>query len=71
MCLTLLTRVGEGTKLVLLGDSNQSDTPNYIKDGLADAVNRLRDCPDVGIVEFTKEDIVRSTIVKEIIKRYE
>lgn len=64
-----LTRIGEDCKVVINGDVQQSDIrgPN----GLADAVARLTDLPDVYMHEFSRSDIVRSGLVREIIDRYE
>jgi phosphate starvation-inducible PhoH-like protein len=64
-----LTRIGEGCKVVINGDIAQSDIkgPN----GLADAVQRLGGLSDIYIHEFTRNDIVRSGLVREIIDRYE
>lgn len=64
-----LTRIGEDCKVVINGDIQQSDIrgPN----GLADAIARLTDLPDVYIHEFSRGDIVRSGLVREIIDRYE
>ncbi len=64
-----LTRIGEDCKVVINGDINQSDIrgPN----GLADAVARLGDLPNVYVHEFEREDIVRSGLVRDIIDRYE
>jgi len=64
-----LTRIGEDCKVVINGDILQSDIrgPN----GLADAVGRLRDLPNVYVHEFARADIVRSGLVKDIIDRYE
>ena len=64
-----LTRIGEDCKVVINGDIKQSDIrgPN----GLADAVQRLADLPNVYVHEFVREDIVRSGLVKDIIDRYE
>lgn len=64
-----LTRIGEDCKVVINGDINQSDIrgPN----GLADAVERLSDLPNVYVHEFGREDIVRSGLVRDIIDRYE
>lgn len=64
-----LTRIGEDCKVVINGDVQQSDIrgPN----GLADAVARLSDMSDVYIHEFSRGDIVRSGLVREIIDRYE
>ena len=64
-----LTRIGEDSKVVINGDINQSDIqgPN----GLADAVNRMKDLRQIYIHEFDRDDIVRSGLVREIIDRYE
>ena len=64
-----LTRIGEDCKVVINGDVNQSDIrgPN----GLADAVARLGDLPNVYVHEFARDDIVRSGLVRDIIDRYE
>lgn len=64
-----LTRIGEDCKVVINGDIDQSDIrgPN----GLADAVARLGDLPNVYVHEFVREDIVRSGLVRDIIDRYE
>lgn len=64
-----LTRIGEGCKVVINGDINQSDIRG--KNGLSDAINLLDDLPDVYIHEFEREDIVRSGLVRDIIDRYE
>lgn len=64
-----LTRIGEGCKVVINGDIQQSDIrgPN----GLADAVCKLNDLPDVYVHQFVRDDIVRSGLVRDIIDRYE
>lgn len=63
-----LTRIGDNCKILVTGDLNQSDIKG--KNGLADAVVRLEDMENVGIIKFTEEDILRNPIVKEIEKRY-
>ncbi len=64
-----LTRIGENCKVVVNGDTNQSDIrgPN----GLDDAVNRLRGVPGVHVHTFKKEDSVRSGLVRDVLDRYE
>jgi phosphate starvation-inducible PhoH-like protein len=64
-----LTRIGEGCKVVINGDIQQSDIrgPN----GLADAVIKLSDLPGVYVHQFERNDIVRSGLVRDIIDRYE
>ena len=59
----LLTRVGEGTKLVLNGDIMQSDLKEA--DGLTKVVHLVKKhMLPIPIIEFTLDDIVRSDICK-------
>jgi len=68
----VLTRVGEGCKLVIDGDPGQSDLPGYKKQsGLYLLKHILAGVPDVGIVEFDKHDIVRSRVVIDIVQAFE
>jgi phosphate starvation-inducible PhoH-like protein len=64
-----LTRIGEGCKVVVNGDVDQSDIrgPN----GLADAIYRVRGLPNVHVHSFEREDIVRSGLVRDLMDRYE
>lgn len=70
-----LTRIGEGSKLIVDGDINQTD----LKDGrgvlqlsgLEQAWNLLKGIPEIGRVTFTREDIVRHGLVRKILDRYE
>lgn len=64
-----LTRIGEGCKVVINGDIEQSDIRGH--NGLADAVDRLGGLPNVYIHKFEREDIVRSGLVRDIMDRYE
>lgn len=64
-----LTRIGEGSRVVVNGDIRQSDIRGA--NGLADAVERLQDLPGVYVHRFERADIVRSGLVREIIDRYE
>lgn len=63
-----LTRIGEGSKIVMTGDPNQSDIRGT--NGLVDIVTRMNNVPDVGIVRFGMEDVVRHEIVKVVEERY-
>jgi phosphate starvation-inducible PhoH-like protein len=63
-----LTRIGDNCKVIIDGDLEQKDI--LTQSGLADAVNRLKHTKKVGLIEFTVEDIVRSGIVKDIIRAY-
>jgi len=63
-----LTRIGANCKVVITGDPNQSDIHGL--NGLVDAVTRLKGVNNLGIIEFSKEDILRNPIVKDIEERY-
>jgi phosphate starvation-inducible protein PhoH and related proteins len=66
---TALTRLGTGSKIVIMGDPRQSDIDIPVN-GLSDAVKRLAGIPEIGIVNFTKDDIVRHGLIKTILQRY-
>ena len=67
---TFLTRLGTNCKMVICGDELQQDV-NLPRNGLTDVVGRLKNLSDVGIVRFTREDIVRNGLIKQILERYE
>jgi len=66
-----LTRLGEGSRMVVTGDPSQSDLESNQRSGLMDAVARLRGFQDIGVVEFTNKDIVRHPLVEQIVRAYE
>lgn len=70
---TVLTRVGENSKLVVTGDTAQCDLHPDMreKNGLIDAVYRLQGLEDVGMIEFTPEDVVRHAVIPSILDRYQ
>jgi phosphate starvation-inducible PhoH-like protein len=61
----VLTRLGDNVKLVVSGDTSQSDLNG--KSGLAKIVERLSKTDDVGITRFKGVDVVRSQIVKDVL----
>jgi phosphate starvation-inducible protein PhoH and related proteins len=63
-----LTRMGQGSTVVVNGDPTQKDI--HGPSGLEDAVNKVRGLPGVALVEFTRADVVRSDLVQLIIDRY-
>lgn len=69
---TYISRLGEKSKMVILGDIEQCDLK--LKDGelnaLSDAINRFKDIEGVGLIEFDEDDIVRDKFLIEIMKRY-
>lgn len=66
-----LTRMGEGSKVVVTGDRTQSDLPENVSSGLADAIQRLSHIEGVSVVELSGRDIVRHRLVREIVDAYE
>ncbi len=66
-----LTRLGFNSKAVITGDITQIDLPNNVKSGLVEAEIILRDIKGIAFVKFTKSDVVRHKIVKDIIRAYE
>jgi phosphate starvation-inducible PhoH-like protein len=66
-----LTRMGEGSKIVVSGDTTQVDLPPHTKSGLIDALSRLRDIEGFAKVHLTTEDIVRHRLVQDIVRAYE
>lgn len=66
-----LTRMGQGSKIVISGDTTQIDLPRASASGLIDAVARLRDIEGIHIVQMNKTDIVRHRLVQDIVRAYE
>ena len=67
----VLTRMGEGTRMVITGDMSQTDLPRGQISGLRDACDILRDVPEIGFHRFTSDDVVRHALVGKIIKAYD
>jgi phosphate starvation-inducible PhoH-like protein len=66
-----LTRLGEGSRMVVTGDPSQSDLDASKRNGLLDAVQRLQGFADVGVVEFNVSDVCRHPLVEQIVRAYE
>ena len=66
---SIITRVGENTKIMSCGDASQSDlTKTYERNGILDFIKIIRNMEDeFGITEFGVNDIVRSGLVKKYI----
>ena len=65
---SIITRVGENTKIMFCGDATQSDlVKGYEKNGVIDFMRVLKVMPSFDMIEFGIDDIVRSGIVKEYI----
>lgn len=66
-----LTRLGEGSRMVITGDPTQVDLPKGETSGLLEAVDILRDVPEVGVIRFQAKDVVRSALVAKIVGAYD
>ena len=66
-----LTRLGEGSRMVVTGDPTQVDLPRGTTSGLAEAVSLLDNIDAIDIVRFTAQDIVRHPLVTKIVNAYE
>ncbi|MBL8549816.1 MAG: PhoH family protein [Hyphomonadaceae bacterium] len=67
----VLTRLGEGSRMVVTGDPSQSDLPRAELSGLAHALGILGGLPGVEVVRFATQDVVRHRIVARILEAYE
>ncbi len=66
-----LTRMGNGSKIIVTGDVTQIDLPREMRSGLVDAIQRLRDVEKIAIVHLGESDIVRNPLVQLILRAYE
>ena len=66
-----LTRMGEGTRMVVTGDLTQVDLPPGVTSGLRDALDTLEGIPGIGVVRFDKRDVVRHPLVARIVDAYD
>jgi len=66
-----LTRLGEGSRMIVTGDPSQTDLPPGQKSGLSEAIALLSEIESVGRVKFTEGDVVRHDLVRQIVGAYE
>lgn len=66
-----LTRLGEGSRMVITGDRTQIDLPRGVPSGLQEAERILRGVKGVSFNYFTSKDVVRHPLVARIIEAYE
>jgi phosphate starvation-inducible PhoH-like protein len=67
----VLTRLGEGARMVVTGDPTQIDLVNVRDSGLAHAVGLLEGVKGIGVTRFTAEDVVRHPLVERIVRAYD
>ena len=66
-----LTRLGEGSRMVVTGDPTQVDLPSGVNSGLSDAVSVLKGVQGIASVGFSNSDIVRHALVGRIVAAYD
>ena len=66
-----LTRLGEGSKMVITGDLSQVDLPPDKKSGLRHAMQVLSNVEGIAIKKMTQKDVVRHPLVQMIVEAYE
>ena len=66
-----LTRLGEGSRMVITGDRSQVDLPRGVQSGLRDAERLLGNIPEISFNYFTSKDVVRHPLVARIIEAYD
>jgi hypothetical protein len=66
-----LTRMGEGTRMVIAGDLSQVDLPAGTRSGMRDALETVEGVPGIAIARFDKRDVVRHPLVARIVEAYD
>ena len=66
-----LTRLGDGSKMVITGDASQIDLPEGKRSGLIHATHLLRDVDGISVINLTDKDVVRNTLVMRIVRAYD
>lgn len=66
-----LTRIGEGSRMVITGDVTQIDLPRSKTSGLKQAIDVLKKVEGVEVFNFGAHDVVRHPLVQRIINAYE
>ncbi|MGE4249001.1 MAG: PhoH family protein [Parvibaculaceae bacterium] len=66
-----LTRLGEGSRMVVTGDPSQIDLPAGVSSGLDDALAILKSVEGISHIAFTAADIVRHALVGRIVTAYD
>ena len=66
-----LTRMGEGSRIVITGDITQIDLPRRRDSGLLQITELLAHVGEIGFIYFDREDVVRHPLVRKIVQAYE
>jgi phosphate starvation-inducible PhoH-like protein len=66
-----LTRMGTGSRIIVTGDVTQVDLPRQTRSGLIDALYRLKNVERIALVYLDEHDIVRNSLVQQILRAYD
>jgi phosphate starvation-inducible protein PhoH and related proteins len=67
----VLTRLGFRSRMVITGDTTQTDLPMNQQSGLTVALQVLKHVEGIAVCEFTQKDVVRHPLVQRIVSAYE
>lgn len=67
----ILTRLGEGSRMILTGDITQIDLPAGTESGLAKCAELLSDIEGIGVVRLNSRDVIRHKLVGQIVKAFD
>ena len=68
---TILTRIGENSKIIAMGDLRQIDIKNKSRSSLYTAMSLFEGIEEIGTFEFNEEDIVRNPLIQKIERKFE
>ena len=66
--LSILTRIGEKSKMIITGDLEQSDRGPT--NGLADFLTRFKNSNQIEVIRFKSNEVERHSVIKEILSIY-
>ncbi len=67
----LLTRIGQNSKMILTGDTRQSDLSRHLQGGFLSIINTLEGLEGIGVSRLASSDIVRNPIIAKLLGRLE
>jgi len=65
-----LSRMGKSAKFLITGDITQVDLPKHQTSGLETSINLLKNIEGIDIIFLDESDVIRHSLVKEIIKAF-
>ncbi len=66
-----LTRMGQGSKMIITGDTSQIDLPKHVPSGLLHVEKILKAVKGIGFTHFVSADVVRHRLVQRIVEAYD